>query len=409
MDDKNDVDIPVAIATTHYGQEGVPLAYAEQAPQSPQEPQATLLQKGRSSRVVVPPQQSESVLSDNEFETLKTQGYTSGLIRSILNIKKAFPLRIWVVDNSGSMSMGDGHRIVETLNNNDVRLVSCSRWTEIQETVEYHIQLAALLKAPTTFRLLNDPGRMVGPQQFSVAERGPQLIPEDVQIARKTLKAASPSGVTPLSDHLREIRENILVMQNEITQMGQKVVVVLATDGLPTDTFGISSQATRAEFETALRCLEGLPVWLVIRLCTDEDTVVDYYNNLDAQLELSLEVLDDFIGEAQEVYQHNNWLNYALPLHRVREMGFSHRLFDLLDERQLTVDEIRDFVFILFGEENFDGLPDPAADWSGFLDQISIIVHREKKQWNPVKKKATPWIDMKKLKKVHSENSCSIM
>jgi hypothetical protein len=183
----------------------------------------------------------------------------------------------------------------------------------------------------------------------------------------------------------------------------------LATDGLPSDNSGVSSRATRAEFETALRSLEGLPVWMVVRLCTDEDNVVEYYNNLDANLELSLEVLDDFMGEAQEVYEHNKWLNYALPLHRIREMGFNHRLFDLLDERQLTLDEVREFMLILFGAEKLDGVPDPQIDWKGFLDHISILVQQERRQWNPIAKKMTPWVDMKKLKGAYSDSSCSIM
>merc|ERR1719313_2295301 len=106
-----------------------------------------------------------------------------------------FPLRIWVVDNSGSMVTGDGHRLVHTGSSNDVRYVNCSRWAEIQETVEYHAQIAALLEAPTVFRLLNDPGRMAGPQQFS--------------IALNTMQMAAPTGVTPLTEHVREIQANV--------------------------------------------------------------------------------------------------------------------------------------------------------------------------------------------------------
>jgi len=45
-------------------------------------------------------------------------------------------------------------------------------------------------------------------------------------------------------------------------------------------------------------------------------------------------------GEAAEVTKENPWLNYALPLHRLREFGFHDRVFDILDERPLL--KIRD-------------------------------------------------------------------
>jgi hypothetical protein len=358
---------------------------------------------------MIPKQPSTKQLNNHEIETLKSQGYTDGLIQSIARNNVTFPLRIWVVDNSGSMSINDGHRMVETANKQDVKFVTCSRWAEIRETVEYHAQIAALLGAPTVFRLLNDPGRMCGPQQFSIAERGSDYIAEDLNTALSTMRQATPSGVTPLAEHVREIRENVVAMQQRLHENGQKVVIVLATDGLPSNSSGITSQATRLEFENALRSLEGLPVWIVVRLCTDEEDVVDFYNNLDSQLELSLEVIDDFTGEAHEVYEHNKWLNYALPMHRIREMGFSHRLFDLLDERPLTKDELREFFFLLFGADKFDGVPDPEIDWKMFCDHISVIVNNEQKQWNIIRKRVAPWIDMKKLDKVYGDGGCICM
>jgi len=70
------------------------------------------------------------------------------------------------------------------------------------------------------------------------------------------------------------------------------------------------------DFIDALRSLEGIPVWIVVRVCSDEESVMSFYNDLDSQLELSLEVIDDFLGESREVHQCNPWLNYALPMHR---------------------------------------------------------------------------------------------
>jgi hypothetical protein len=355
---------------------------------------------GGSSRVMLPVNRDDRPqLSDSTLTELQAQGYTRGLAEALIKNKIAFPISIWVVDNSGSMSEKDGHRLVETAKKNEVKLVDCTRWAEMQQTVDYHAQMAAMLKNPTVFRMLNDPGRASGPQQFSIAERGDQYIDEDLAIAQSTMMNSSPGGVTPLISHLQDIRSNILAMESSLRQDGTKVVLVLATDGLPTDERGMCDDGLKQRFVATLRSFEGLPVWVVVRLCTDDDEVVKYWNNLDGQLELSLEVLDDFTSEALEVHENNKWLNYGLPLHRMREMGFHDRLFDLLDERQLSKDELRDFFRILFGNNTMDGVPDPEADWKGFLASTTRLVDSEKNTWNPVTRRMAPWVDMKRLRK----------
>ena len=64
---------------------------------------------------------------------------------------------------------------------------------------------------------------------------------------------------------------------------------------------------------------------------------------------MSIEVLDDYLGEAEEVYSVNPWLNYTLATHRMREMGIQNKLFDLLDERRFSLSEIYDYCSMLFG------------------------------------------------------------
>ncbi|KAL3804363.1 hypothetical protein HJC23_011291 [Cyclotella cryptica] len=352
------------------------------------------------------------VVPEEQIQQLMKQGYTRGLALSLAQTIRTYPLRIWVVDNSGSMQNTDGHRFVETKSSRDVKVVSCSRWDEIRDCITYHAQMAAALEAPTTFRMLNDPA--VGPnsQQFGIAETSldQNVIQGEVHRAVEIMKMAQPGGVTPLVEHILDIQQCVAELAPKLRADGCRVVIVLATDGLPTDDRGYGGSAIQQQFVQALRGLEGLPVWLVIRLCTDEEQVVNFYNELDGQLELSLEVLDDFLGEANEVHEHNPWLNYALPLHRLREMGYQHRSFDMMDERPFTHEELRDFCNLLFNDKfPSDELPDPSIDWKGFAKALESRLHKESVQWNPIKKKVGPWIDMKKLNKIYGNNTCTIM
>eukprot|EP00814_Leptocylindrus_danicus_P010866 CAMPEP_0116017310 /NCGR_PEP_ID=MMETSP0321-20121206/7971_1 /TAXON_ID=163516 /ORGANISM="Leptocylindrus danicus var. danicus, Strain B650" /LENGTH=434 /DNA_ID=CAMNT_0003487477 /DNA_START=390 /DNA_END=1694 /DNA_ORIENTATION=- len=342
---------------------------------------------------------------EDRIQTLMKAGFTRGLSRCLLGTTEAFALRIWVVDNSGSMTERDGNRVVPQ--GQSIVSVPCSRWEEICDTVQYHANMAATLNSPTIFRLLNDPGSRIGPQQFGIAEEGEEYINDDLRLMRSVMNKAQPGGVTPLTKHILEIQQGLHQLAPQLVSEGKRAVVILATDGLPTDEEGYGGPEITNEFMAALKSLEGLPVWVVIRLCTDEPMVTEFYNKLDDKLELSLEVLDDYAGEAHEIHVHNRWLNYGLPLHRLRELGFHDRVMDMIDERPLTKGEIAIFCSVLFGVND---LPDPAADWVGFVRVLDKIMKTEKKQWSPVKNKVIPWIDLKKLHQDHGDGSkCVIM
>lgn len=344
-------------------------------------------------------------LTKDHVDLLKQQGFSSGLAYALAKNALAYDHRIWVVDNSGSMQIADGHRIL--IRNDEYRVVESTRWEEIQDAVKYHCKMAALLDSPTLFKLLNNPGRAVGPQQFSVAERGDAYAEEDINKAMKIITKAKPGGVTPLTRHIHDIKRAIETMTPQLREDGKKVAIVLATDGLPTDEQGYGGQAANEDFVRSLRTLEGLPIWIVIRLCTDQDSVTEFYNGLDAQLELSLEVLDDFVGEAGEVYRCNSWINYALPIHRSRELGYHDRLFDLIDERPLTAGEMKDYCVLLFGKNHFT---DPTIDFERFYEELVDVLREESFQWNPVKRRMMPWINLKKLKRYYgSGKECVVM
>ena len=330
---------------------------------------------------------SSSSTSIDGIETdLKSLGMTQGLCDALVRDSIETHQRFWIMDNSGSMSNPDGIRYVQS-SANDASLFPCTRWKELQETAIYHSQLAGFLQVPTEFQFLNSPG----PFQKSFVVKNQN----DALKAQQTIQRAEPIGATPLTSAVNGVRKKIEGMLPKITKTGTRVSLVIATDGLPTDTMGYGGEEENMKFGKALGSLAGLPVSTVIRLCTDDEQVVKFYNSLDGKLELSIDVLDDFVGEAKEVNSNNKWLTYGLPLHRFREGGFRCRLADLLDERKLTKDELREFTAFMFGESlAFDGLPDPQVDWDGFQKALHRLQAGEDKVYNPISKKMMPWIQL---------------
>ena len=381
-------------------------------------------------------------------EWLKDLGLPRGLRNTLLdNIQEVSAQRIWIIDNSGSMKMMDGHEIKAShdshtsnspnsnsnndKNDNERVLVPRSgltngaadgdttRWAELQETVMCHAQLLSILGAPTDFRLLNSPSDG-GPQKFRVGYNNNKLhvlpsIPSifgrkghsDSDRAEKIMHRNKPKGKTPLHESVLDVRKDIIRMLPQLRADGKKVTIVICTDGCTTgspshtiDNGEPTPVQPNQELEEALESLQGLPVNVVIRLCTDYAEVVDFYNSLDERMGESsfLDVIDDYEAEAAQVYGQNPWLNYALVLHRMRELGLqgSCGLLDSLDQRPFTGDEIREFVALLFGT-TADLLPDPLCDWECFVGEVDRLQQREQMHWNPAKMAIAPWIDTEEL------------
>ena len=60
---------------------------------------------------------------------------------------------------------------------------------------------------------------------------------------------------------------------------------------------------------------------VVVRLCTSKDDIVTYWDQVEKDLEMELDIIDDFFGEGEGVMGCNSWVNYGMPLHRLREFG----------------------------------------------------------------------------------------
>lgn len=74
--------------------------YATAVPVAPPLPK-----KQREEQIFTLPKHDacQATLNGHEIKRLKEQGYTDGLALALSQNNLAFPLRIWIIDNSGSM------------------------------------------------------------------------------------------------------------------------------------------------------------------------------------------------------------------------------------------------------------------------------------------------------------------
>merc|ERR1719502_728917 len=352
--------------------------------------EATLL-----PRVSATPSDPPCVARSRSLNFLESQGMPDGINRLYVKSCDLFAQRIWIIDNSGSMQTTDGKRVVRSADGRET-VTQTSRWAELGDTLLWHASNAAHLGAPTELRLINPPGNG-SPQVLQVGAGGD--VAAEIGAVRGMI-ASAPTGRTPLCDQIRLVCQHVETMAPQLCAQGQRVVVVIASDGAATD----------GDVAAAMRPLQRLPVWVVVRLCTDDERVVSYWNNIDDNLEIDMDVLDDVHGEALEVTQHNAWLTYGSALHRLREWGCTERVFDLLDEKPLGVTEMRELVELILGRSAAD-VPDPQLDYSAFEAALKMALATNKEVWCPKHKQKRPWFSENKLRKAYKPGGagCSIM
>ena len=178
-----------------------------------------------------------------------------------------------LVDDSGSMNTP---ATAAAGGGGDAFARQVTRWTEVQQFANRVVELATCLDPDgIDLRFLNRPG-------FS-------NVASMAQVAQAF--SAPPSGLTPLAFAVSSIlRDKAAVI------IEKKLLLVIATDGQPTDSQG---KVNIAEF-TSVLSQRSQKVSVAIVACTDDEASVGYLNHLDKTCP-GVDVCDDFLSERREV------------------------------------------------------------------------------------------------------------
>lgn len=217
------------------------------------------------------------------------------------------------------------------------------------------------------------------------------------QIAANVVNLNLIGGDTPLCSHIREVIAKVRELEPQLRALNQKASIIICTDG----------EASDGDLAETMAPLQHLPVWVVIRLCTDNDDIVQYWNRIDERLEVEIDVIDDMIGESGEVYSANPWVNYNEALHRMREFGVLMREMDLLDERLLSPDQCRAVCGLILGI-NENELPHPEAEFDAFVARVNELNAQSPKLYSLHLQRVLPLVDTSKIQLLYqpNRNSC---
>lgn len=325
---------------------------------------------------------------------LQEMGVPAGLATQLAQEDRRIGLRIYLLDNSGSMCNYDG-KLLEEQPGGRLQMRGCSRWEEICSFARDHARWNLSTGVPAEFMLLNGASRAAGVapvegQDFVRVERSRPAAVDDLD---RLLRNTPPRGGTPITQRLREIGALIAAEAHSLASKGQIVYLTLATDGLPTTLQG--QDDCQNMVEELKRMANSLPLQMVIRLCTDDVKVVEFYNRIDEEYELPLDILDDFAGEAQEIAAAGNgFFTYTPIIHRIREAGTLFKLLDSVDEQRFNETEVRRFVELLSPSDLA-----AAPSHRDFVQKVLELLRHSKSVFDPISGRMQPFLNIRQIKR----------
>lgn len=182
---------------------------------------------------------------------------------------------VYIIDNSGSMDHYNDGKIFSTRPDGKIdKMLGVKRW---DEAVSKTIQIAQYnlnRKMTSAYYLLN-PNHAT-----NWVLKKDYIIVNDIDdftiLKQVLLNSSNIRGATPLDVVTNNMKESLRTLVNSENYKHMPICYNIITDGEPTN---------KIAFETSIRNLsKSYCVFLVINLCTDDDAIVDYYNDLDKKI-----------------------------------------------------------------------------------------------------------------------------
>lgn len=212
---------------------------------------------------------------------------------------------IIIADDSSSMREASEYISIKT-----GTVVRGTRWSELRETIEVLSELATIL---------DDDGIDI----WFLNKGGPyKNITSKQQVAE--LFNDNPTGRTPLTKVTRQVIN---------TQYSKPKLILIATDGEPTDDEGYSDSEN---FISLLKYRECETNRVSILACTTNETVMKFLNRIDKECE-RVDVIDDYNSERDEILAvQGKGFSYSHGDHILKMLlGAVLQKYDDLDEKPL--------------------------------------------------------------------------
>ena len=126
----------------------------------------------------------------------------------------------------------------------------------------------------------------MGTSILSVPGPTSERVEADVQLALGKISNAKTFGSTSVLERLRDFTKRIQLMEKTLREHEQDAVCVFTVGDIPSDSSNQSSEIIKHAFVEGLLKFSRLPVQIVIRVCTDDEHVAEFYHNLRLQLPL---------------------------------------------------------------------------------------------------------------------------